>query len=147
MAVAISPQYTKAAVAAVNSNSNDALVKAKLFIDNHFRETISLDQLAAYVELNRFTLAKRFRLHFGVSPHRYLCEVRVRHAQSLMEKGLRPTDIASEVGFFDQSHLIRHFKRTCGMTPREYMSRRIRRQSSQTVSKPKPGCCSASFLP
>jgi AraC-like DNA-binding protein len=99
-----------------------AIAKAKQFIDDHFREPINLDRLAAFAGLSRFSLAKQFRQRVGISPYRYVCQVRVRHAQLMMAQGQRPTDIASEVGFFDQSHLARHFKRACGMTPREYIS-------------------------
>lgn len=99
-----------------------AVARAKQFIEDNFREPISLDGLAALVGLTRFSLAKQFRQQIGVSPYRYVCEVRVRHAQSMMRQGLRPTEVACEVGFFDQSHLARHFKRTCGMTPREFIS-------------------------
>jgi len=110
-----------------------AVARAKQFIEDNFREPISLDRLAALVGLTRFSLAKHFRQRVGVSPYRYVCEVRVRHAQRMMAQGFRLTDVASEVGFFDQSHLARHFKRSCGMTPREYISRclRTRLQSSR----------------
>jgi AraC-like DNA-binding protein len=113
-----------------------AVARAKQFIEDNFREPISLDRLAALVGLTRFSLAKHFRQRVGVSPYRYVCEVRVRRAQSMMAQGCRPTEVASEVGFFDQSHLARHFKRSCGMTPREYLSRclRTRAQSSRDPS-------------
>jgi AraC-like DNA-binding protein len=103
-----------------------AVARAKQFIEDNFREPISLDGLAALVGLTRFSLAKHFRQRVGVSPYRYVCAVRVRHAKRMMAQGCRPTDVASEVGFFDQSHLARHFKRACGMTPREYISRCLR---------------------
>lgn len=113
-----------------------AVARAKQFIEDNFREPISLDRLAALVGLTRFSLAKHFRQRVGVSPYRYVCEVRVRHAQRMMAQGCRPIEVASEVGFFDQSHLARHFKRSCGMTPREYLSRclRTRGQSSRAPS-------------
>lgn len=102
-----------------------AVAKAKQYIDEHFCEPIHLDELAERVGMTRFSLSKRFRQRFGVSPYRYVCQVRVRQAQSMMEQGLRPTEIASETGFFDQSHLARHFKRLCGMTPNQYRTRCI----------------------
>lgn len=109
-----------------NRESNCALARAKQFIDDHFRDPINLERITTYAGLSRFTLAKQFRQRLGVSPHRCLCAVRVQYAQSLMEKGHRPSDIANKLGLVDQSHLIRHFKRACGMTPRQYMSRRCR---------------------
>ncbi|MGR2740340.1 helix-turn-helix domain-containing protein [Billgrantia sp. Q4P2] len=100
-----------------------AVATAKQYIDENFCEPINLDDLAALVGMTRFSLAKRFRQRFGTSPYRYVCQVRVRQAQTMMEQGLRPTEIAIEIGFFDQSHLARHFKRLCGMTPRQYRTR------------------------
>lgn len=100
-----------------------AVAMAKRYIDENFHEPIHLDDLAAFVGLTRFSLAKQFRQRVGVSPYRYVCQVRVRQAKAMMEQGQRPTEIASEVGFFDQSHFARHFKRLCGMTPRQYRTR------------------------
>ncbi|MBV1790811.1 AraC family transcriptional regulator [Marinobacterium sp. D7] len=100
-----------------------AVAMAKDYIDENFSESINLDDLAHYVGMTRFSLAKQFRRRVGMSPYRYVCQVRVRQAKSMMQQGQRPTEIAGEVGFFDQSHLARHFKRLCGMTPRQYRTR------------------------
>lgn len=107
----------------VEDDATQAVAVAKRYIDKNFFESINLDNLAKRVGMTRFSLSKQFRQRFGVSPYRYVCLVRVRQAQSMMEQGLRPTEIASEVGFFDQSHLARHFKRLFGMTPRQYRAR------------------------
>jgi AraC-like DNA-binding protein len=109
--------------ARVEGDAVQAFAMARDYIDENFFEPINLDDLAQRVGLTRFSLAKQFRQHFGVSPYRYVCLVRVRQAHAMMEQGPRPTEIASEVGFFDQSHLARHFKRLCGMTPRQYKTR------------------------
>lgn len=104
------------------NDAAQAIAKARQYIDENFCESISLDDLAAFVGLTRFSLAKQFRQRVGVSPYQYVCQARIRQAQVMMEQGHRLTEIASEVGFFDQSHLARHFKRLCGMTPRQYRS-------------------------
>jgi AraC-like DNA-binding protein len=61
--------------------------------------------------------------HIGISPHRYICQLRVQRAQALMRNGIPPATAASEAGFYDQSHLSRHFKSMCGMTPGQYLAR------------------------
>jgi AraC-like DNA-binding protein len=106
--------------ARVEGDAAQAITMAKRYIDENYCESINLDDLAEHVGMTRFSLAKQFRQRFGVAPYRYVCLVRVRQAQAMMQQGQRPTEIASEVGFFDQSHLARHFKRLCGMTPRQY---------------------------
>lgn len=100
-----------------------AVAMAKHYIDDNFFEAINLDELAELVGMTRFSLAKQFRKRLGVAPYHYVCLVRVQQAQAMIEQGQRPTEVASEVGFFDQSHLARHFKRLCGMTPRQYRAR------------------------
>ncbi|BFM51163.1 AraC family transcriptional regulator [Marinomonas sp. THO17] len=98
----------------------EPIVAVKAYIDEHFKESISLDSLAALVGLTRFSLAKKFRQNLGISPYQYVCLVRVSKAQSMIVQGIRPADIAAAVGFFDQSHLAKHFKRIYGMTPKDY---------------------------
>ncbi|MBN3791539.1 AraC family transcriptional regulator [Burkholderia sp. Ac-20353] len=93
------------------------------FIETSFAQPVSLDTLASVAGLSVSRFATRFRSEVGVSPHRYLCLVRIRRAQDLLRAGLPPSVVATEVGFFDQSHLCRHFRRVLGLTPRDYVER------------------------
>ena len=90
-------------------------------IDASFAQPLNLDTLAAVAGLSVSRFTARFRSEVGLSPHRYLCAVRVRRAQDLLRGGLAPSVVATEVGFFDQSHLCRHFRRVLGITPRDYV--------------------------
>ncbi|SDH97877.1 helix-turn-helix domain-containing protein [Paraburkholderia phenazinium] len=94
------------------------------FIEASFAQPVTLATLAAKAELSVSRFAALFRAEVGISPHRYVCMVRVRHAQRLLRRGLPPSIVATEVGFFDQSHLGRHFKRTVGTTPSAYLAAR-----------------------
>lgn len=113
--------------------TNRSVFGAIEHIEKNFREHISLDDLATVAGLSVFRFARLFRQQVGISPYRYLCRIRVRHAQALMEKGWRPSVIAIEVGFFDQSHLARHFKKICGITPSQYMLR-IKSDSGASIN-------------
>ncbi|APA89517.1 AraC family transcriptional regulator (plasmid) [Paraburkholderia sprentiae WSM5005] len=99
-----------------------AVQRAVDFIDAGFAQPISLSDLAAVAELSMSRFAVRFSAEMGVSPQQYVRLVRVRHAQRLLRRGLPASIVAAEVGFFDQSHLCRHFKRVLGTTPREWLS-------------------------
>ncbi|HDV6318776.1 TPA: helix-turn-helix transcriptional regulator [Burkholderia multivorans] len=90
-------------------------------IDASFAQPLNLDTLAAVAGLSVSRFTARFRSEVGSSPHRYLCLVRVRRAQELLRTGVAPSVVATEVGFFDQSHLCRHFRRMLGITPRDYV--------------------------
>ena len=92
------------------------------FMDENFAEPLSLAQLAALSNLSLHRFAAVFRQQVGMPPHQYLCRLRVAHAQSLLRQGTPPIAAAVETGFFDQSHLIRHFKRLCGVTPGQFLA-------------------------
>lgn len=97
-----------------------SIARALKHIEERFSEPITLHDLATVAGMNLFTMIKQFRHEVGSTPHRHLCAVRVQAAQALLSEGLTPAMAAIEVGFFDQSHLARHFKRHCGTTPGRY---------------------------
>ncbi len=70
--------------------------------------------------LDPFALLRGFSRAYGLPPHAWVIQERVRHAQALLRTGLAPAEVAAEVGFSDQSHLTRHFKRILGFTPGSY---------------------------
>ena len=70
--------------------------------------------------VSRHRLTRLFRAAYGVPPHRFVLAQRIRAARRLLERGGAPAEVAAQTGFFDQSHLHRHFTRTLGMTPGAY---------------------------
>ncbi|WP_321880486.1 AraC family transcriptional regulator [Burkholderia cepacia] len=103
-------------------------------IDASFAQPLNLDTLAAVAGLSVSRFTARFRSETGLSPHRYLCLVRVRRAQDLLRAGVAPSVVATDVGFFDQSHLCRHFRRVLGITPRDCVIARPGGASARTTS-------------
>lgn len=87
-----------------------------------YSENISLSQLTSLTNLDRFYLLRAFANQVGVPPHEFQTQIRIAHARELIRKGHSISDAALRTGFFDQSHLSRHFKRIVGMTPGEYFS-------------------------
>ncbi|MDN7496437.1 helix-turn-helix domain-containing protein [Burkholderia gladioli] len=110
-----------AAAPCVARTVSSAIDEVLRTIDASFSQPLSLDTLAAVAGLSVSRFTARFRNEVGLSPHRYLCLVRVRRAQDLLCDGLAPSLVATEVGFFDQSHLCRHFRRVLGVTPRDFV--------------------------
>ena len=96
---------------------------ARAFIEAHFAEPVTLAQLAELSALSVSRFATVFRQQYGSSPYRYLCGLRIQRAQTLLLEGVPGSVVATEVGFFDQSHFGRHFKRCCGMTPSMFIER------------------------
>ncbi len=109
--------HANASIAAPVTPLRDALD----YIEANFDKTVSLAELAEVSALSVSRFATVFRQQVGLSPYKYLCEVRVRRAQLLLLAGVPGAVVATEVGFFDQSHLARHFKRFCGVTPSAFL--------------------------
>lgn len=81
---------------------------------------VSLADLAAAAGLSQYLLVRAFRERYGMPPHAFQVAQRVNRARRLLETGTPVTEAAAMAGFFDQSHLHRHFRRRMGITPREY---------------------------
>lgn len=94
---------------------------ARDYLEAYFPRNISLTELAQVVRLSRFRLVRSFTDHFGLPPHAYLIQVRVNRAKAMLAQGFAPSAAAAAVGFSDQSHLNRYFKRCLGVTPGRYL--------------------------
>lgn len=94
--------------------------QVRAYLEDHYAENVSLEQLASSVNLSPFHLLRVFRDVVGLPPHNYLTQVRVTRARQLLQASLRPVEVALAVGFTDQSHLTRHFKALVGVTPARY---------------------------
>jgi AraC-like DNA-binding protein len=97
-----------------------AIQQARGFIEEYFAQGVSLHELARHVGLSPYYLLRAFRAEVGMPPYAYLENVRIRHAQRLIEVGKPLAEIAVEVGFSSQSHLTRRFKKIIGVTPGQY---------------------------
>lgn len=90
------------------------------YIDEHYAEHMLLEQLAGLVGLSCFHLLRIFRSTTGLTPHAYQTHLRIEHAKELLRKGGSSADVAVEVGFVDQSHFCKRFKRMVGIAPGQY---------------------------
>lgn len=85
----------------------------------------SLGELANLVGTSRFALLRAFRARYGLPPHAYLNQLRVRRARTLLDGGMPAAAVAAAVGFADQAHLSRHFRRVVGLAPGRYQRNNV----------------------
>lgn len=103
---------------ALNGRAFDAV---REYIDAHLEERVTLERLAAVAGVSRFHFARQFRLRTGESPMGYLLRLRIERAQQLLREGrIAVGRLAVTLGFADQSHFTRTFKRVVGVTPSDY---------------------------
>jgi AraC family transcriptional regulator len=88
-------------------------------IREHLHAALTLHDLAAVAHLSPYHFARRFKESTGLSPHRYIIARRIEWAKQLLrdDEELTLAQVAVRVGFWDQGHFTRHFKRLVGVTP------------------------------
>ncbi|MDQ0793604.1 AraC family transcriptional regulator [Streptomyces sp. B1I3] len=104
--------------------SGAALARAAL--EERMQRPPTLESLAAEVGTSSFALLRAFRKQYGMPPHTWLTDARVRRARRMLEAGAAPAEAATAVGFTDQAHLNRHFTRIVGVPPGAYRRERAR---------------------
>lgn len=109
----IEPVWRKDASAA-------AVARARDYLHDNLGDNISLERLADMAGVSSFRLIRGFKRLYGLPPHAYLTQVRVRRAKELIVAGMPLAQAATETGFADQSHLTRNFKRILGVSPGRY---------------------------
>ena len=109
--------------------------RACRFMERHYAEKISLEQLCRCTGLSRSTLLRAFTKEKGVTPYGYLENVRIGKAKKLLEQGVPPAEAALRTGFSDQSHFTNYFSRFIGLPPGAY--REIFRDRDSAAERPR----------
>ncbi len=114
-------RHAKPRAATLGGGAGDRAVReARDILHERLPDPPTLGALADEVGARPFALLRAFKAATGLPPHAYLNTLRVRRARELLDSGATPAAVAAEVGFTDQAHLTRHFKRIVGVTPGAY---------------------------
>jgi AraC-like DNA-binding protein len=99
----------------------DLAARVRAHLQQHLSENVTLNDLSREINMSAFHLLRTFRDAAGLPPHAYLNQLRVARAKLLLREGMPIADVALTLGFSDQSHLNRHFKRIVGVTPGQFV--------------------------
>ena len=117
--------FTLSDTAAASPGSSRECGLVRRYIDNHFKENLTLDQLAGVVHINKYYLSHTFRREFNTSPISYLISRRIQESRFLLaETDHSLSQIAQILGFSSLSYFSQSFRRQEGMSPMEYRRRR-----------------------
>jgi AraC-like DNA-binding protein len=86
-------------------------------------QSFQLDELALQLNLSKFQFLRQFKQSMGITPHAYLKRVRLEYAKKALMKGDNLSEVAYQVGFFDQSHFNKAFKNAYLITPSHFQRR------------------------
>jgi AraC family transcriptional regulator len=101
--------------------ANRKLQQVTDYIIANLDRDLCLQELADFVQISPRYFAELFKRSTGLTPHQYVISLRVEQAKQLLLQGkISIADIAQTVGFANQSHLNLHFKRSLGITPKQF---------------------------
>lgn len=90
------------------------------YMDQNFSEQIQLDDLARISGMTKFSLLRKFKAYYKLSPHVYIINKRINLAKQLLLEGKTVARTAVTCGFFDQSHFAKTFRQYVGIAPVDY---------------------------
>ncbi|MGE6169973.1 helix-turn-helix domain-containing protein [Aeromonas media] len=107
------------------------LQRAAELMQDDSASPLSLSQLSAVAGLTPSHFVCAFSQHYGMTPHAYLLDKRIRHARTLLRQGQPLAEVALASSFADQAHFQRQFKRRVAATPGQYRTQ-LARQAERT---------------
>ena len=100
---------------------NATLKKVTDYMDEHYSQKITVDELAALSGYSVSHFTREFRNSYGISPIQYLNHIRITHAKNLLRaEQYTITQIARECGFSNVYYFSAYFKKVTGLSPKEY---------------------------
>lgn len=105
----------------ISAPKADLLKNVKNYLDEHFREKISLDFLAGYFFIDKYYLTRRFKQQYGCTVNTYIQQCKITHAKHLLRFSDRSIEeIGLACGLEDANYFARLFRKIEGVSPGEF---------------------------
>lgn len=102
-------------------NSDDVIENVKTYMQRNYQKDLTQDYIASLFYMNRSYLSSQFRKKTGEKFVDYLNDVRLEHAEELLQKpGQKMYQVAKAVGYDNEKYFFRIFRKRTGMTPDQY---------------------------
>jgi AraC family transcriptional regulator len=97
------------------------LKQLKDYIEDHLADELEIATLAELIPMSQFHFARAFKTATGTPPHRYIMQRRIERSKVLLSvTRLSAVEIAYQVGFANQSHFSAQFRKSVGLTPKQF---------------------------
>lgn len=101
--------------------TKDMIRNALLYIENHYNEKITIDDISSYVGYSEFYFSRAFKKAIGESPYSFIIKRRLQQSQLLLlTTNTVIEEIAKECGFINENNFYTYFNKTYGVTPNQY---------------------------
>jgi AraC-like DNA-binding protein len=94
----------------------------KEYIENNISTKLTLTKISEELGYSPYHIIRICNQDFGLSANAYIVNKRVHRAKKMISEGLDISEVAVEVGFYDQSHLTNVFKKVFALTPKAYQN-------------------------
>lgn len=101
-------------------SANPLVANVTTFLEAHFHEALTREQIAAHAGASVSTLAHTFAAETGEGPMKTLQKIRIRHARVLLSQGMPVAKVAERVGFEDATVFSKVFRRSDRMSPLQH---------------------------
>ncbi|MFI1990229.1 AraC family transcriptional regulator [Actinoplanes sp. NPDC020271] len=122
LAVSLERLRVRLAAHPVPAPDSSAARTLRDLLEAHLVQGMSLADASSRLHFAPAHLVRSFRREYGMTPHQYVISRRVDLARRLIVSGHSLPSVALQSGFYDQPHLIRHFKRILGTTPKTFQT-------------------------
>jgi AraC-like DNA-binding protein len=126
------------------------IVKAKLFIDEHYASNVSLAALCNEACFSKYHFLRLFKKTYNRTPYQYLSECRLEKAKQLLKENSRQVvEVCEQVGFESPTSFAQKFKQYTGETPALFRLRAMQTKKLLTEEPDRfiPSCFSTMFDP
>jgi AraC family transcriptional regulator len=121
------------------SGNHKGIEAAIAYIRANLEKRLTLADLAGVANMSVYHFIRQFRSVAGSTPHKYVLNLRIGLAQSLLEKdSFSIVDIGQKTGFSSHSHFTNTFRRVLGVTPTAYRRAQSRRNRPEDGLRPDP---------
>lgn len=113
---------------AFNSTNKQYVVEQIInYLEDHYSEKISLDQIAANMYLSPYYISRIFKSEMGEAPIQHLINIRLAHAMELLKNGWNGSiqEVSYAVGYDDAYHFSKLFKKKYGVSPSKVLIKKI----------------------
>ncbi|MGX5817647.1 GlxA family transcriptional regulator [Chitinophaga lutea] len=105
-------------------HADEGVHRAQEFIERHFRNKISVDDLSSQLALSRRSLERRFKKATNNTVAEYIQRVKIEAAKKQLEKGVKSvSEVMFDVGYTDQKAFRAIFRNITGLSPVEYRNK------------------------
>jgi AraC-like DNA-binding protein len=113
-------QHARAKVESQTGRELGHVARMQEYLRANLDRKVRLQELASLNGLSKAYAIRSFRRLVGMPPHEWLLQLRIEEAKKHLQSGCAISEVATDLGFADQSHFHRRFKSITGMTPAAY---------------------------